>query len=389
MRFNKYDLAVISPGYSHYNFHFIDELNKLSVRGYNIKVVFIRGIRENTDFYSYHNINDNLVIKSCNFKGLRVNHYSLFQALNLFLILLKTLVQSKSILTSTQAPLHSKFAYIISRLLIKRLAIIVEQWEDYETKSFFMKSYKQFGYYLIKTAHTVFVHGKAQENFVSDFLKRKKRVEILPFLSKSTNTNKNFGKNRNIITILYFGRITEQKGLDILIQAYNLISTNQKTKLLICGGVDENFFWESEESKNFLKYCKELAKTNQSIVFKGHVKPEQKDEFFGQADIFVHPHKLFKNKSDGWGLVVNEALSNGLPIIITNRVGSATTLVKHNKNGYIIEPSDINQLKRKLEVLIENEDLRKNFSNFSLDIFKEYHKPSRQGELIESFILKK
>ena len=390
MSFSKYHLTVVWPGYAFYNYHFFDELNKLSEKGYAINVIFIRGIREDSEFYNEHQLHENLNVVKCNFKGIRVKDYSILKNIKLFLLLFKYIVLSKKVLTSTQAPLHSKYAFVITKLLLKNIAVIVEQWEDYKPSSSVMSYYKKLGYFLIKKADTVFVHGQSQREFVTNHIGRKKRkTVVLPFLSRRPKSLESESVNNNGIIILYFGRIIEQKGLDVLIEAFNQIETTKKAKLVICGGIDDNFFWNKSEAITYYERCKQLALYNENIVFTGQVDPKQKDDYFKKADVFVHPHKLFNNKNDGWGLVINEALSHGLPIITTPRVGSTSTLVHNQKNGFIVEPSNADALKEKISILIEDDTLRNKFSKAAKEMFEAYHKPEVINEHLETYIVAK
>lgn len=388
MSFFKYHLTVVWPGYAFYNYHFFDELNKLAEKGYAINVIFIRGVREDSRFYNEHRFSENLNVVKCSFKGIRVQDYSVLKNIKLFLLLFKYIVLSKKVLTSTQAPLHSKYSFVITKLLFKNIAVIVEQWEDYKPSSSAMSYYKKLGYFIIKKADTVFVHGKSQSEFVTQHIGRQNRkTVVLPFLSRRPKSVDFEGANNNEITILYFGRIIEQKGLDVLIEAFNQIETTKKAKLVICGGIDDNFFWNKSEAIKYLEHCKQLALHNKNIVFTGQVEPKLKDYYFKKADVFVHPHKLFDNKNDGWGLVINEALSHGLPIITTPRVGSATTLLHNQKNGFIVEPSNVDDLKEKISILIEDDTLRSKFSKAAKEMFVNYHKPEVISEHLETYII--
>ena len=85
---------------------------------------------------------------------------------------------------------------------------------------------------------------------------------------------------------------------------------------------------------------------------------------YREASCFVLPSNF-----EPWGLVVNEALSSGLPVIISNRVGSGYDLVKDKNNGFIY--SEINELGINMMNFFKDEDLlnkySKNASNFMLN----------------------
>jgi glycosyltransferase involved in cell wall biosynthesis len=60
------------------------------------------------------------------------------------------------------------------------------------------------------------------------------------------------------------------------------------------------------------------------------------------------------DKSEGWGAVVNEAMSNGCMVIASNQIGSVPFLVKDEVNGFIYKSGDINSLASKMERVINN-----------------------------------
>ena len=61
--------------------------------------------------------------------------------------------------------------------------------------------------------------------------------------------------------------------------------------------------------------------------------------YYGLANAFVHA-----STTEQWGLVVNEAMAAGLPVLISNRCGCAPELVHEGKNGYTFDPYDVEGL---------------------------------------------
>ena len=61
--------------------------------------------------------------------------------------------------------------------------------------------------------------------------------------------------------------------------------------------------------------------------------------FFGLAQAFVHA-----STTEQWGLVVNEAMASGLPVLISDRCGCAMDLVAENKNGFTFPPENVETL---------------------------------------------
>jgi len=73
-------------------------------------------------------------------------------------------------------------------------------------------------------------------------------------------------------------------------------------------------------------------KNLENVVLKGFLPREEMFRYFRASDAF-----LFPSKEDIYGHVINEAMSQGLPVISTSKVNSATKLVKDGSNGYLLE----------------------------------------------------
>lgn len=106
-------------------------------------------------------------------------------------------------------------------------------------------------------------------------------------------------------TFLYVGRLVEVKNLKMLIRVFNELPHLQ---LNIIG------FGEQED------VLKTMAKEN--IKFLGAVENKRLSEYYQQADVYVLPSTF-----EPWGLVIEEALNNGTPVIVSDKVGCRDDLV--------------------------------------------------------------
>ena len=88
------------------------------------------------------------------------------------------------------------------------------------------------------------------------------------------------------------------------------------------------------------------------IRFAGFAQREQLAAYYALAETLVLP-----TYSDPWGLVVNEAMACGLPIILSRIAGCAADLVKENWNGLLIPPRDISSLADAMENLGSHPDV--------------------------------
>lgn len=120
----------------------------------------------------------------------------------------------------------------------------------------------------------------------------------------------------SVSKFLYVGRLSPEKNLTRLI---NIFKKHKEWTLTIIGfGPQEN-------------ELKELASSN--IIFLGAVKNKTLPEYYQNNDVFILP-----SISETWGLVVEEALNNGLPIAISNKIGAFGTWGESDKYGVSFDP---------------------------------------------------
>ena len=92
-----------------------------------------------------------------------------------------------------------------------------------------------------------------------------------------------------------------------------------------------------EPSEEFIKWKKEKNLTQ--VHFVGFQLKEELKKWYQAADAFVLP-----TRGDVWGLVINEAMAQGLPIITTDKCVAGLELVQEGENGYIVPAEDVTEL---------------------------------------------
>jgi glycosyltransferase involved in cell wall biosynthesis len=169
----------------------------------------------------------------------------------------------------------------------------------------------------------------AQQDYQQRF--PNKLIFNIPYYCDLTNFSKNCPpRPRNPITILFCGQMIARKGVDILLEAFNnLIQSGCDARLLLVG--------REAELPQLLKTLPE--KTCQKIEYAGFQSPENLPQFFHQADLFVLPSRY-----DGWGVVVNQAIGAGLPVICSDGVGAGHDLIKPGENGDIFPNGNLEKL---------------------------------------------
>ncbi len=88
----------------------------------------------------------------------------------------------------------------------------------------------------------------------------------------------------------------------------------------------------------------QAARDLDGVVFAGFRQIDELPGFYGRAGVFIHP--AFK---DTWGLVVNEAMAAGLPVLVSERAGCAQDLVVGGENGFLFDPKDTAHLARLMQ----------------------------------------
>lgn len=386
----KKKLVIFWPQYRKHNSHFFQLLaNEANV---DVRIIWARNYRH--DDPPDQGFIDKIPSNIIGAKSIRLSGYRIKSLFRLFSIGLKNIIWSDCILTSTQSPLHSKVAYIYSKLFNKKIFIIIQQWKKLKDKSMLYRLYENVGYHMIRNCDALLVHGENQKYFATKNGVKTSKIRVLPFLSddlgKANITKQDITSQLGIdnkIVILYFGRIIERKGLKDLLEAYKIIEAQiPEAVLLVCGGADPHFNGYDKDLV-YEKECIRIAgEFGERVIMTGAIKPDDKHNYLAIADVFVHPHATYKDLYEGWGLVINEAASMSLPIITTDRVGSAKDLVVEDVNGYILPAGNIEKLAESIKLLVKDEALRNKFSINSRKVFEKYHKPNEIVKVISQAI---
>lgn len=136
--------------------------------------------------------------------------------------------------------------------------------------------------------------------------------------------------------ILYLGRITPEKGIHYLIDAYKGLKTDKK--LVIAGG--------ASDSDSYFSSLRDKARGNENILFTGFVQGLTLEELFSNAYIYVLPSDL-----EGMPLSLLEAMSYGNCCVVSDIPENADVV---EDSGVVFRHGDINELKNKLQELCDD-----------------------------------
>lgn len=163
--------------------------------------------------------------------------------------------------------------------------------------------------------------------------------------------------DENDFVFLFAGKFEPKKNPDLLLSAFLAASFNERVHLVMVGNGELE------------KHLKEAYSHNKSIHFLEFQNQQKMPALYKMADAFVLPSK---GPGETWGLAINEAMAAGLPVIASDRCGGAIDLIVENKNGYIFESGNQQQLKDSLLKIYHNPDLenmgrssRQRIQNFS------------------------
>lgn len=128
-------------------------------------------------------------------------------------------------------------------------------------------------------------------------------------------------------------RFVARKNLDVLLRAYGQYrrAAEAPWDLLLLGDGPERERLEGIVAEERIE----------GVTFCGFRQIEELPAYYGLAGAFVHPALV-----EQWGLVVNEAMAAGLPVLVSERVGSAYDLVRDGENGFRFDPEQPDELAR-------------------------------------------
>jgi glycosyltransferase involved in cell wall biosynthesis len=136
-------------------------------------------------------------------------------------------------------------------------------------------------------------------------------------------------------------RFVAKKNLPFLLESYRLYrqTTDTAWSLVICGGGP----LETE--------LREIVEENQipDVYFPGFNTGKELGFYYGLASCFIHP-----SIQEQWGLVVNEAMAAGLPVLVSRLCGCVPNLIKEGINGFTFDPTNPRELAKLMETMTRN-----------------------------------
>ncbi len=159
--------------------------------------------------------------------------------------------------------------------------------------------------------------------------------------------------------ILFVGRLVPEKGVFDLLEAYAKLEGSVRCEVGLV------FAGDGVSREELARRVKQISRG--MVLFPGFAQREDLASLYALAEGLVLP-----THSDPWGLVVNEAMASGLPIIVTNVAGCSADLVDDGWNGYVVPRGDSERLSVAIDSLMRQPELRQRMGEHSLERIRNY-----------------
>jgi 1,2-diacylglycerol 3-alpha-glucosyltransferase len=144
---------------------------------------------------------------------------------------------------------------------------------------------------------------------------------------------------------LFVGRLVPEKGIFDLLRAYRALAPEVRKEIGLV-------FVGDGAARSKLEQCAAPIEPG-AIHFAGFVQRDQLASYYALADVLVLP-----THTDTWGLVVNEAMACGLPVVSSSAAGCVADLIENGWNGRVVASGERGQLASAMDELARNAELR-------------------------------
>lgn len=213
--------------------------------------------------------------------------------------------------------------------------------------------------WMVDRAKAFVVNGKLSNEYLQQLGAKPDRIfegGLCPLPAPVTRTP--YQANQPV-HFLFVGRLVDGKGVPTLLEAIRLLlDQNRPFRVSLLGNGPQRATYEAQVQALGIGHV---------VHFLGTVMPEVIWPVYQNADVFVLP-----TRQDNWPLVVPEAMSVGLPILLSNVAGSVPDLIEEGGNGWSFEPYNANQLAAYMGAYLENPKLIDQHGKRSLELVKTY-----------------
>ena len=224
-------------------------------------------------------------------------------------------------------------AILIARIMGVKLYLRAETTLDYETSLPFLKRViKKIVLKLFFKMFDGFLYlGDQNLQFFNYMGISREKLHFMPYCTNRFSKSASSRKLKKIRKFLFVGKLIPKKNPDVVIEAFKrlcLKHPRMSLELTIVG--------DGEMRHRITKICD----GDKALNFYGFANQSELGDIYQAHDTIILP----SDERETWGLVINEALNNGLAAIVSDRVGCRDDLIKKDKNGHIFSYGNVDEL---------------------------------------------
>ncbi|WP_443944230.1 glycosyltransferase family 4 protein [Pedobacter sp. AW1-32] len=186
------------------------------------------------------------------------------------------------------------------------------------------------------TKHTLILAGIKSE-----------KIKVIPLAFPTPIQHKIKKNSKKPIRFLYAGNQSIRKGTHLLYEAWRMCNLHSsQAELFLVGSVDPSMLMGKSLTEN--------------TIIEGNMPHNELMDFYKTVDVLILP-----TLADGFGMVISEAMSQGVPVIATEN-SAGPDLIEHEKNGWIIPPNDVPSIVETIQSIVSDTDSLATFSAAAL-----------------------
>lgn len=173
-----------------------------------------------------------------------------------------------------------------------------------------------------------------------------------------TDVRASLGLQGDALLVLFAAKLVKRKRADDVIRAFVSLKHDLPNAALVIAG-------SGEEEVALRTFASSLGASQ--IRFTGFQGQRQLPILYAAADVFVLP-----SEAEPWGLVINEVMAAGVPVIVSDQVGAAADLVERQGTGIVFPCGDVDALSQAMRTLLAAPGLRRQMSAKAVNLIRNW-----------------
>ncbi|WP_031527260.1 glycosyltransferase family 4 protein [Dyadobacter crusticola] len=265
-----------------------------------------------------------------------------------------------------------------------KVVISSESSSQDHVRSSWKEAFKSF---IIKRGNAFFCFGKTSADYLESLGVKPEQIPvrnaavvddqvIMENYRKAKSALKNADTSQKLTRrFVYVGRLAPEKNLEMLIRAFAEI---QKPEIAVS-------MWElllvgDGPARGALETLAQKLGVDEKVIFAGGFPWYEVPGWLAQSDVLILP-----SKSEPWGLVVNEAMVCGMPVIVSNKCGCAPDLVGNAGNGFTFNPENQKELETAMLFFVRNPGKIAEMGAVSLEKIKPFSSEKVAEEMVKTY----